>query len=378
MLYYNILVTAVLFVLMLICFWNLYILRRKNYPAPNVFPSVSVLLPARNEERNIRRVLESLLNQNYPGYEVIVLNDNSEDKTGAIIKSLAVKYPQLKVINGKPLESGWTGKCFACRQLYEASSGEYILFTDADTFHNPDSISSSIAVALNRRADMLTLFPKMQMKGFAEKLIMPLLWFTVMLLLPFYFVDKTGFIKFSIGIGPFMLFKKSAYEAIGTHSSVKNALVEDVWLARKIKENNLRLVVADGRNMLGVRMYNNFSEIWNGFSKNIFAGFGFSSIALFSVNILYVLLFFLPFLLFLKALTLHSWSNPVFLLTVSQVLILYICRAAISAKFSLGVISTILHPIGVIFVPLIALNSWFWIAAGKGAKWKGRTYNPEK
>jgi chlorobactene glucosyltransferase len=361
---------------MLICIWNLYILRPKKYSAINndSLPFVSVLIPARNEELNISQIVNSLLVQDYPAYEVIVLNDSSEDKTGDILSSIQTLHPELKIISGKPLETGWTGKCFACKQLYEASKGEYILFTDADTVHNKNSLRDSITIAMNRKADMLTLFPLMTMKSFAEKLIMPLLWFTVMLLLPFYFVDKKGYIKFSIGIGPFMLFKRRAYEAIGGHTSVKDAIVEDVWLARKIKEHRLQLIVADGQNMLSVRMYKNFKEIWNGFSKNIFAGFGFSSLALFSVNITYFLLFFLPFMLFFIQLSCTFSLNLELILLTSQVIMLYLSRAAISARFKLGFLSSLLHPIGALSVPVIAVNSWRWIAGGKGARWKGRTY----
>ncbi len=363
---------------MLICIWNLYILRRKNYPKipDSDLPFVSVLIPARNEEHNISQIVNSLLVQDYPSYEVIVLNDNSEDKTGELLMEIQRSHPELKILSGKPLKKGWTGKCFACKQLYDASTGEYILFTDADTLHNSNSLRDSITIALNRNADMVTLFPKMTMVTFAEKLIMPMLWFTVMLLLPFYFVDKKGFVKFSIGIGPFMLFKKSAYAAIGGHDSVKNAIVEDVWLARKIKEHGMQLIVEDGQHMLSVRMYRSFGEIWNGFSKNIFAGFEFSSTALFSVNLLYFLLFFIPFLLFYIQLSLQFSLNLMLVLTGFQVLILYFTRAIISARFKLGFISTLLHPIGVLSVPVIAMNSWRWIKAGAGAKWKGRVYNP--
>ena len=363
---------------MLICIWNLYILRRKNYPQipGDKLPFVSVLIPARNEEHNITQIVNSLLVQDYPNYEVIVLNDNSDDRTGELLAEIQKAHPEIKILSGKPLEKGWTGKCFACKQLYEISEGEYILFTDADTLHNSNSLRDSITIALSRKADMVTLFPKMTMVSFAEKLIMPMLWFTVMLLLPFYFVDKKGFIKFSIGIGPFMLFKRSAYSAIGGHDSVKNAIVEDVWLARKIKEHGLQLIVADGQHMLSVRMYRNFKEIWNGFSKNIFAGFEFSSFALFSVNLLYLLLFLIPFLLFFIQLSLQFSLNIMLILTGIQVFILYFTRAIISARFKLGIISTLLHPIGALSVPLIAVNSWRWIKSGSGAKWKGRVYNP--
>ncbi|MCC7158013.1 MAG: glycosyltransferase [Ignavibacteria bacterium] len=363
---------------MLICIWNLYLLRRRNYPAipDTALPFISVLVPARNEEHNIRAILSSLLKQDYPNYEVIVLNDSSDDKTPEIISEIKRTNPQLKVINGLPLEPGWTGKCFACNQLFNASKGEYILFTDADTVHNPNSLRDSLTIALNRKADMLTLFPKMQMITLAEKIIMPMLWFTVMMLLPFYFVDKKGYAKFSIGIGPFMMFKRSAYELIGCHAKVKNAIVEDVWLGRKIKEMGLQLIAADGQDMLSVRMYRNFKEIWDGFSKNIFAGFQFSSLSLFMVNSLYFLLFFLPFLLFFIELSLQSGFNYLLILTGLQVLILYFTRTIISARFKLGIVSTVLHPLGAISVPVIAINSWRWISSGAGAKWKGRVYNP--
>lgn len=380
MLIYNIIVTAILLVLFVILLSNLYILRRRKYPPvkDSELPFISVLVPARNEEHNIKNILTSLLTQNYPNYEVIVLDDHSGDRTGEIISEIKEVYPQLIVLKGKELPGGWTGKCFACAQLFEASKGDYVLFTDADTTHKRDSLRKSIDIALNKRADMLTLFPEMIMKSFAEKIIMPMLWFTIMMLLPFYFVDKKGFTKFSVGMGPFMMFKRSAYEKIGGHYSVKNALVEDVWLARRIKEKNLQLAVEDGYDVLSVRMYRSFGEIWQGFSKNIFAGFGFSSLTLFTINLMYFLLFFVPFILFINELSLYMGLNYALILILIQVLILYAARTFISVRFKLGVISTILHPMGAIAVPIIAINSWRWIKLGKGAKWKGRLYNPLK
>jgi len=376
MLIYNLIITAILFVLFIICLWNLYILRRKTYSKipNNNLPFVSVLVPARNEEHNIKNNLTSLLNQDYPNYELIVLNDNSEDKTGDIINELKSIHPELQVINGIAPEKGWTGKCFACKQLFEASRGEYLLFTDADTVHKKNSLCDSVTIAINNDSDLLTLFPENTLVSFAEKLIMPMLFFTIMLLLPMYFVDKKGFTKFSIGIGPFMLFKRTAYETVGTHEAVKSALVEDVWMGRKIKEHGLKLTAADGMNMLSVRMYRSFNDIWNGFSKNIFAGFNFSTIMLFTINIMYTLLFFLPFIFFTIQLSLGFSVNTLIILTGIQVFILYLTRFLLSYRFKLSYFSSVLHPFGVIMVPVIAVNSWIWIKLSSGAKWKGRIY----
>jgi chlorobactene glucosyltransferase len=376
---YNVFITAILFVLLIICIWNVFHIRdNKNFIDDNhLFPFVSVLIPVRNEEHNIERIVTSLVKQTYPNYEIIILNDNSTDNTISILEKLKHRYPIIKIISGKPLENEWTGKCFACWQLYEASKGEYLLFTDADTYHTKDSIKNAVNIALHTNADLLTVFPKMEMKSFSEKLIMPMLWFTIFMLLPFYFIDKKGFTKFSVGVGPFMLFKRIAYEKIGGHKSVKSALVEDVWLARKIKENNLNLVVKNGYNLLSVRMYRNFKEIWNGFSKNIFAGFNFSSLALFLINLIYILLFIMPFILLFINLYLYFTFNNLLIFLTLQVVFIYFCRFILAYKFKLGYFSALLHPFGAAFVPIIAVNSWRWIKSGSGARWKDRTYKPK-
>lgn len=376
MLIYQAAITSILFVLFLIVIWNLYLFRKKDIPdkKDSELPFVSILVPARNEKINIKNCVTSLLEQDYPNYEVVVLNDNSEDETGEILKSIQQDYPKLKIITGKPLPGGWTGKTFACRQLAENAKGEWLLFTDADTIHGNSSLREAIYIALYRNADLLSVFPKNEMKTFSEKLIMPMLYFTSFVLLPHYFVDRKGFVKFAMAVGPFMLFRRSAYDKIGGHESVKYSILEDVNIAKKIKEAGLRLVVADGLSLCSVRMYRNFKEIWNGFSKNIFAGFNYSTPMLFIIDILYLVLFFLPFLFLVLFIISGPIASPATVLVIVQVIILYLIRILLSLKFKLGFVSTILHPLGSLLVPVIALNSWRWIASGTGAKWKGRVY----
>jgi len=373
---YQAAITSILFVLFFIVVWNLYLFRKKEIPKINDsgLPFVSILVPARNEELNIKNCIASVLEQDYPNFEVIVLNDNSEDGTGEILKSIQQNHTQLNIITGKPLPEGWTGKTFACKQLAEEAKGEWLLFTDADTTHNKSSLKEAMYIALNRKADLLSVFPKNEMKTFPEKLIMPMLYFTSFVLLPHYFLDKKGFVKFAMAVGPFMLFRKSAYDKIGGHESVKYSILEDVNIAKKIKEAGLHLVIADGQSQCTVRMYRNFKEIWNGFSKNIFAGFNYSALMLFTIDILYLILFFLPFLFMVLYLISGSMYNTSAVLVTVQVITLYLIRILLSLKFKLGFISTLLHPLGAFLVPVIALNSWRWIASGSGAKWKGRIY----
>jgi chlorobactene glucosyltransferase len=375
MLIYQVAVTVILFFLFMLVIWNLYLFRKKKSGGPPAIepPFISVLVPVRNEEINARSCLTSLLNQDYPRYEVIVLDDNSEDSTGEILNSLKQEYPALKIIHGKPLTEGWTGKTYACWQLAGEAKGEWLLFTDADTIHTKESLRKAINIALKRDADLLSVFPETTTVSFPEKLIMPMLFFVSFVLLPYYFVDKKGFVKFAMAVGPFMFFKGSAYEKIGGHASVKDSILEDVQLAVKIKEHGLNLAVSDGQDLCSVRMYRNFSEIWEGFSKNIFAGFGYSTPALFTIIIVFLVLFFLPFIFLLIELAGNNFGL-VFQFTLIQVIILFLIRILLSVKFRLGIVSTLLHPLGAFIVPVIAFNSWRWIASGHGAKWKGRIY----
>jgi chlorobactene glucosyltransferase len=361
--------------ILLIVFWNVWVFRkRKYYSIPDSeLPFVSVLIPARNEERSIRECVESLLIQNYKKFEVIVLNDNSEDGTGMILEELKKKYEELKVVNGKHLPAGWSGKNYACHQLYKASEGEYILFTDADTVHFKDSILNSVTRAINRKADLYTLIPKMTLNSFAEKMIMPGIHFTSFTLLPYYLAEKLKSPAFAMGVGPFLLFKRDAYEAIGGHEGVKNDLVEDVRLAKNIKRFGYKVVVNKGLDILSCRMYQSFKEIWEGFSKNIFPGMNYSSLTLFSVFFVYLILFFVPFAG--VPVTLITGNDYLMYNFLYQVVLLLIMRVVINSSFKLGFISAVFHPAGVLIISMIGFNSWRWNKTGKGSLWKGRTYS---
>ena len=361
--------------ILLIVLWNMWVFRKRKYNIipEDELPFVSVLIPARNEERSIRECVESLLVQDYKKFEVIVLNDNSEDGTGRILEELSSKYKELKVINGKPLPAGWSGKNYACHQLYKESQGEYILFTDADTVHFKDSILNSVTRAKNRKADLYTLIPKMTFNSFAEKLIMPGIHFTSFTLLPYYLAETLKSPAFAMGVGPFLLFRREAYEVIGGHEALKNDLVEDVRLAKNIKRSGYKVVVNKGLDILSCRMYQSFKEIWEGFSKNIFPGMGYSSLTLFSVFAVYLILFFMPFAG--AVVSLVTGNEYLLYNFLYQVVLLLIMRVIINSSFKLGFISTLFHPAGVLIISMIGFNSWRWNKIGKGSLWKGRTYS---
>jgi chlorobactene glucosyltransferase len=377
MIAYVCIVTAMLAGLFCIVVWNLVVLRSRTYPELRgaKAPRVSILVPARNEEHNIEACITSLLAQDYPDFEVIALDDESTDGTGVILDDIAACHDALRVLRGTGLPDGWIGKNHACHQLARVATGDWLLFTDADTVHAPHALRDSIRTAIAREADLLTLIPEQEMRRFAERLILPLLHFVSMTLLPFYLIEHSRRPSFAIGIGQFMLFRRAAYEAIGGHAAVRNALVEDVWLARLIKERGFNLRVISGIGAVRCRMYRSFAEIWRGFSKNIFAGFNFSLPSMAAVLLMLFLLFVMPYAHLAVAL-LTAQPTGLTALVALQVLLILGIRLLIGRAFALGVVTTILHPVGILCVIAIAVNSWRWIAWGGGAQWKGRTYRP--
>jgi chlorobactene glucosyltransferase len=338
---------------------------------PGSLPFVSVLVPARNEERNLDACLASLAGQNYPNYEVIVLDDRSSDRTWEIIQRWASASPRIRGERGGDLPQGWVGKNFACHQLFKHAAGELLLFTDADTVHSPESIRAAVTAMEQSHADLLSLLPRLRLESFWEKVVMPMLHFVTFGFLPFPLVHLTGSPKLAMANGQFMLFRRSAYERIGGHEAVKDALVEDVWLARRIKQFRLRLRVMDGRQLLETRMYTSFREIWNGFSKNLFPGFSFSLTSIIAVMLFNIATSIVPFLLLPYALLAHAPWLP---LVAAQVALIVAMRTMIAFRFSLDLLPIVLHPVAMAAVVGIAANSVRWAHFADGIHWKGRRY----
>lgn len=339
-------------------------------------PFVSVMVPARNEERLIRECVESLLQQNYDNYEVIVLNDNSSDNTASILKELSVKYPsKLTIIDNNFLPEGWVGKNWACHSLSQAAKGEMLLFTDADTIHKPDCLISSVSFLLKNRLDFFSVIPYEEMITFGEKTIIPIIHFLFFAYLPNDLITKTKRISVSAANGQFMFFRKSAYNEINGHQSVKNNLVEDVFLAKEIKKAGKRMALADGTEFVTCRMYTNFSEAFRGFSKNLFAGFSFD-LFMFLVFIVHLpIVYIIPLLLPLLYILIPESS---FISMVEIPLILtaipIIIRIIMSFRFRLSFSAAFLHSLTALFTMAISINSIRWAYSKKGVQWKDRAY----
>ncbi len=350
----------------------------KRSLTPETTPFVSVLVPARNEERNIAKCLKSLLGQDYSHFEVIVLDDSSSDATFDIARSFAANDPRLRLLEGKPLPEGWTGKSFACHQLSQEAKGELLLFVDADTEHTPHSISAAVAEMQRSRVDLLTLIPRQIMGTFWEKAILPLLHFSTFCFLPFPLVRLSKNSKFAMANGQFMLFRSDVYDSIGGHKAVRSALVEDVWLSRLVKQHGYTLLIMDGSEVVSCRMYTSLAEIWEGFSKNLFAGMRYSVPMIVGVCAFNFLTSIVPFILFVYGIS-AGLTDALWFRSVGLELVLIMgVRILLAIRFRMSLLATATHPIAVLALIGIAANSVRLVLAGGGSQWKGRQYNFRK
>jgi chlorobactene glucosyltransferase len=352
-------VAIALLLLLIVQTLNLRLFRK---PLPGeVAGSVSVLIPARDEERNIERCVRSLAGQ--PNVlEVVVLDDDSSDRTAEIVA--AIDLPEAKLLHGAALPPGWRGKNWACHQLAQAARGEWLLFTDADTMHEPDSVTSSLSHAIETRADLLSLFPRQITGTFLERLLIPVLNFVFVTFFPAFMLERSRDPRFHAANGQFLLFRRSAYDRIGGHESIRGSVIDDFALARRIREEDLRLVIADGQDLLRCRMYESARGIIDGFTKNLFAATGENAPRAIGIAVFLVILFIVPL--------------PMAFVTADR---RWIAALALGIALRLRVTmrrsddslaSALLHPIAMLITVLVLIRSMTRSALGMKVRWKGR------
>lgn len=236
-------------------------------------PRVSILVPARNEVQVIERCITSLLAQDYPDFEVLVLDDGSTDGTGEVLHRLAVEDSRLRVLEGHPLPAGWIGKHWACQQLLEKADGEYVLYVDADTWHHPSAVRNGVAGMLTWNLDLLSAIPREVVGTFGELLTVPMPVWSFFALLPMWLAFHTETPVLASAIGQYMMFRSTSLRQVGGYERVRSNAVDDLSLARLIKASKMRWRLADGTGRVSCRMYHGLRGCVRGFSKNLYAVF---------------------------------------------------------------------------------------------------------
>ncbi|MGQ9612031.1 glycosyltransferase [Chloroflexus sp.] len=340
-------------------------------------PLISILIPARNEERGIGRCVQGALAQRYPHIEVIVVDDGSTDRTPAILADLAVTDTRLRIITGKPLPPGWVGKCHACQQASSAASGEWLLFLDADTAPAPDLVAALLCHALSTNGDMVTIFPFLELKTWSERLILPPFVALIVSIFPFERLAKPDVRPEEVlANGQCIFVRRSAYEAIGGHGAVRAEVLEDVRLGQCLRAAGFTVRGAIGMEYLAVRMYTNVAEVIEGLMKNASAGSrsgGRRSWIGMSVLLAQA---YGPLLLMSGGWFTGGWAGSLVALVgiLSWLIGLLFWGTLYQRFYRLNPLHAVLWPVGLLMYLLIAGYGILRVRLGQGVVWKGRRY----
>jgi len=331
---------------------------RNAAPGGSERPRVSLLVPARNEAATLPTTLPSYLAQGAD--EVLVLDDGSTDATPAILAAAAEHASALRVLQGTPLPSGWSGKNWACHQLARAATGDVLVFTDADVAWRRGALDRVVAELGATGAGLLSAWPRQRCVTLGERLVVPLVDLLLLANLPHPLVRALPFASLAGANGQLMAWRRDAYERVGGHAALPGEVLEDVRLAHRAKGLGVPLTLRLGGRWVETRMYRGWSEVVAGFGKNVLAAAGGSLVALVAVWLLNLAAYTLPWLL--------AWWDPRWWAIAAAGLLL---RAASNAKSGRPAWEAILQPLGPVAFSAIVARA---LSRRGGYAWKGRSY----
>ncbi len=342
--------------------------RLRDYEPLTSGPLVSVIIPARNEARNIERCVRSVLASKYSPVEVIVVDDRSTDGTAELVERSTGS--RLQVVRGIEPPEGWFGKQWAIVQGYKIARGELLLFADADTRHEPELLPRAVRGLQDEHVDLFTVLPRQEMRTFWERLIQPHVFVALESRFAYLAsVNRTRTYWNAIANGQFILTTRAAYEAVGTHAAVKHSVADDVVLAQNYVRAGKDIFIAQAREFMTTRMYGSLREIIAGWTKNLASG------ALLMAPPIRVVRALLPYLMWLPAL---FWlAPPILWLTTSwhwaaiATVVSSFTWIAVYASERAPVWYALLYPLGATMVGFIMIRS-AW--RGKRVEWRGRVY----
>lgn len=324
---------------------------------------LSMVVPARNEADNIERCVRSLLGQRLHDFEVIVVDDRSTDTTSAILERLAGEDARLQIVQGESLPEGWVGKPWALHQGAQRARGTWLLFTDADSCHEPAAQASTLRFALDRNVDAVSLATGQELGSFWERAVLPSILSIIVI----------GFANRPLANGQYILVSREAYNALGGHAALRGEIAEDIGFAKRLfADGRFRLRLARGAHLVRVRMYRSFAQLWEGFAKNVFVGaegnvghvaFSVVSLAMLSV---------VPPILALTALLRGRKA-----IAVEALCCTFMTMVAVSRPFSSFGIQRrygAYQPIGFAILGAITVNATYRVVSGRGVEWRGRRY----
>ncbi len=341
-------------------------------------PKVSIILPARNEEGFIGKCLDSLIKQDYENYEIVVIDDSSDDTTGKIILEYAKKYSKIIPVSARPKPEGWMGKNWACMEGYRKATGELLLFTDADTNHSKNVISLAVAHLISFNLDALSAIPKMLTFDFWTKITLPMI--STFLHTRFSALNvnnpskKTGYF-----FGSFFIMNKKTYEEIGMHEGVKQEIIEDGALGKKVKELGYKMKMVRGEHLIDAVWARDKNTLWNALKRLMVPLYLQSGKIAIGVFFAVLFLLFIPFPVFAvyASLPIETTSAKILCITAAIASILIYIGAIIEVKVGLELrfVHALFAPLGSLVVVLGFLSGLLQAKSTSSVTWKERSYS---
>ena len=334
--------------------------------------ALSVLIPARNEAANIGDALRSVLANRDLELEVVVLDDESQDDTAAIVRALAEEDPRVRLAPAPALPPGWSGKQHACHVLAGLAKHGRLVFMDADVRLAPDALGRMGGFLDRRGAKLASGFPRELTGGLGEALVIPLIHFLLLGYLPVWAMRRSPSPALGAGCGQLFIADREAYREAGGHAAIRASLHDGIKLPRAFRAAGHGTDLFDATDLADCRMYSGLGEVWSGFSKNATEGMATPK----ALPLWTVLLFggqVLPFLLLAAAVPL-GWDSPVALLSGIAVGAALAFRLAMAWRFRQSAPAALLHPLGILLVLAIQWTALVRARRGRPATWRGRSY----
>jgi len=335
-------------------------------------PKISILVPARNESRILSQTLESILNLDYPDFEVLVIDDHSEDNTFAIASDFAARDSRVRVMMSAELPSDWRGKSWALHHAALLAQGSWLLFTDADVSHHPKTLRCALALAQREKVDLLSVIPHMECPRFWDRIMLPSFAAILNIVRP---LHKSNDPNSPVALAPggFLLVKAMIFKYLGGYEQIHRALAEDVKLAELFKRSGYRIrTVLCRSKWVRTRMYDSFRGIWEGLSRHAFEGAGFNPVRIIAAAIAGNLCIVVPWLTAATGLIQHHWT----LLTLSAfpVLLMLAMQTFLNRKWEIPIYYFFSFPLATLLYSFIMMDSMWSHYFRGGVVWKGRRY----
>ncbi len=355
--------------------WNMALYRPPPSPIRNDSgkpPKVSVLIPARNEEDNIREAIRAVLANEGVTLEVLVLNDASEDRTVERVREIEAIDSRVRLLNASPLPDGWCGKQHACAQLAELATHDLFVFLDADVRLASDALARMAEFMAKERTDLASGIPRQVTGTWMEKLLLPLMHFLLLGYLPFIGMRLTNHPMFAAACGQLFIIRRKAYEQSGGHGSIRRSRHDGLSLPRSFRRSGFRTGLFDATAAASCRMYHSAAQVWEGLMKNATEGMASWG----AIGPMSVLMFGGQVLPFLLAPWVGSYNQTGARLLVAAICCAWMPRLLQAFRYRLSILGALAHPLGVSVFLVIQWVARLRAAGGRPSSWKGRAYSP--